>query len=218
MNNYQDLYSRYHDKPTVESRPSSNNGWVYSAYAVKLGLPIDQEKLEDCFYSCLRKGKFVFRTPNKPRPFLSRDEILGAAYLGLLKPEHLNNWDYSPFPPVKFSATRLFDQLALLYDHRTDRNYFWQNNLEQIYRFAFSVPVVDRHFLLKTWGTFRWYNPAHLFYAFVAKCDSMETPKPRNGIMFLKYGKGIGESRELALAMSMEFPADHSISIAVNNK
>jgi hypothetical protein len=165
--------------------------------------------LHECFDWCLRKGKFVFRTPNKYTPYVSRDEILGAAYLGLLRPEHLNGWNFSPFPMPEFSATQLVKQLKLLYENRTDRNYFWKNNLDQIYRFAFSVPVVDRYFLLKTWGTFQWYNPAHVFYAAVAKVDAATGTD--SGIRFLKYGKS-------AVAMTKEFPVDHPLTIKVNSE
>jgi hypothetical protein len=174
-------------------------------------------------------------------PPISRDEILGMAALGLLKPRHLNGWNFSPFPLPKFNLFTLLKQLWQLrpslvkhplfsppksvpyfklprifiklsgyyYLSFKHRNYFWQNNLDQLYRFAFSVPLTDRHFLLSQWGRFTWYNPMHLLYWTIAKIDSKLGKS--NGIRWLKYGKGVEE-------MTSEFPADHPIVIATSTR
>ena len=136
----------------------------------------------------------MIRSPSKENPPISRDEILGMAHFGFLKPHHLYGWNFSPYEIPKFSLVKLIKQLMEL--RGKNRNYFWQNNLDQIYRFAFSVPLSDRHFILKKWGKF------NLFYWAVAKIDSLLPVK--NGIGWLKYDKDIEKMRE-------EFPLDHPL-------
>lgn len=222
MNNYVDVYGRYHDKPCLRDMPSSNNGWIYTAYANKLGLPVDMRKVGRCFNLCRVDSSTLLRSPGKVTPPISRDEILGMVALGVFNPfkgAHLG-WNFSPYPIPKFSFIQLCKQLweltpSSVWDAEKDkyvtvykhRNYFWENKLDQIYRFAFSVPVVDRHFMLKTWGKFQWSNPAHVFYFVAAKIDSFFGA---SGIRWLKYG---GEKNKKAMAL--EFPADHPISIKV---
>lgn len=219
---YQDRWGRFHHKPCVYGEPSSNNGWLYTAYAKKAGVPVDMQTLGQCFNECRVDSSTLLRSPGKATPPMSRDEILGMVALGVLKPMNgvAISWNFSPYPLPRFSLIKLVKQL---WDLRPEvsfefnknakyffnywisfrhRNYFWQNNLDQIYRFAFSVPVVDRHFILKSWGKFQWYNPAHVFYAAVAKVDS--TLGQDSGIRYLKYGKS-------AEAMVKEFPEDHDI-------
>lgn len=223
MNDYQDQWTRFHHKPTDGISSSSGNGWLYSAYAKKLGLELNSFKLEECFNLCSKNGILV-RNPDKTTSPFSRDEVLGATALGLLKEQHLNGWNFSPFPIPKFNLFTLLKQLwelrptwvigntllaepiqwlsySLSFKHR---NYFWQNNLDQLYRFSFSVPLVDRHFMLKKWDKFSWTKPSHVFYWFIAKVDSLSSR--RNGIRWLKYG---GDKN--FEAMAQEFPQDHPI-------
>lgn len=203
MNKYVDKWGRYHDKPCVNGESSSNNGWVYTAYAEKLGLEVDYFTLAICFRSCkvankdLDNGIALIRSPNKELPPMSRDEVLGMAALGFLKPQHLNGWNFSPYPIPKFNIVKTIKQFLELKDKH--RNYLWQNKMEHTYRFAFSVPLTDRHFILQKWGKF---NP---FYWLVAKIDSV-IGKPTNGIPWLKYG---GEKRKIA--MQSEFAQDHPL-------
>jgi hypothetical protein len=214
MNNYIDQYGRYHHKPVTEVNPiPSNNGWIYTAYAHKVGLPVDFSKLEDCYNVSKETGKLI-RSPGKPYPPISRDEILGLAELGLLSEADIPDWNFSPYELPKFSLKALIEQLWYMrpefsIEFNKDakfffnwwlsfrhRNFFWQNNLDQIYRFAFSVPLTDRHFILQKWGRF------NIFYWAIAKVDSMLGKA--SGIRYLKYGK----NKE---AMKLEFPADHPI-------
>jgi hypothetical protein len=197
MSNYIDNYGRYHDKPVTDSNPTpSNNGWIYTAYADKLGLPVDKQKLTQCFSQCKRTDKkgrtYLIRSPLKESPPISRDEILGMAELGLLQPKHLNGWNFSPYPLPVFSLLLLIKQLWEIKDKH--RNYFWQNGLSMVYHLAFSVPLSDRHFILSKWGKF------NLFYFLVAKVDSLLPAK--NGIKWLKNG---GDKK----ALLSEFPDDH---------
>lgn len=232
METYLDKYGRFHQKLCINGEPSGNNGYIYSSYALKAGLELDLNSIKNCYNQCLVDGKFVLRSPGKELPPQSRDEITGACGLGLLKPDHLSGWSFSPYPLPKFSLIKLVKQLwelrpSLLADKYITlfnffggkaiklpfgyhlafkhRNYFWQNGLDQIYRFAFSVPLSDRHFILKKWGSFRYYNPVHLFYAAVGKLNSKLNP---GALDWLKYG----EKRGLD-SLRQEFPEDHQIRI-----
>lgn len=207
MNNYVDKYGRYHDKPvTEENQTPSNNGWIYTAYVEKAGIPVDYITLGSCFRECkiankeLPNGIELIRSPlstGKSGPPISRDEILGMVSLGFLKQRHLNGWSFSPYPIPKFNLFKTIQQFLEL--RGKHRNYLWQNNMTHTYRFAFSVPLSDRHFILQKWGKF---NP---FYWLVAKIDSM-IGKPTNGVPWLKYG---GEDNKKA--MQSEFAEDHPL-------
>jgi hypothetical protein len=204
MNNYFDRWGRLHHKPCVNEDPSSNNGWIYTAYLDKLNNGLIINKLRICFEGCFRNGAF-HRHPvsvNSKVPN-SRDEILGAASLGLLKPAHLNGWSFSPYPIPPFSLKTLIKQISELKDQH--RNYFWQNNLDQIYRFAFSVPLQDRAFLLECWGETK--SLRYFFYKAISVFDE-KLSKPKNGIHWLKYG---GEDRKKI--MRQEFTEDHPLRV-----
>jgi hypothetical protein len=202
MNNYFDKWGRIHHKPCINSEPSGNNGWIYSAYANKMGIALDKYKLEICFLACIRNGKF-HRHPSSisSKVPMSRDEVLGAAALKLLKHKHLDGWNFSPYSIPKFSLITTLKQLLEL--RNKHRNYLWQNNMNQIYRFAFSVPLQDRAFLLECWGETK--SLRYFFYKGIAMLDA-KFAKPKNGIHWLKYG---GENRKKI--MQEEFPEDHPL-------
>lgn len=219
MNNYLDNFGRCHDKPVTSQNPiPSNNGWIYTAYLAKIGYHVDLMSLAVCFKGCKRvdpdTGRlYLVRSPFKDQPPISRDEILGMAALRFLRSNHLNGWNFSPYPVPPFSLTKLIKQLwelrpSLLSDgiggyelEFKHRNYFWQNNLDQIYRFAFSVPLQDRAFILECFGETR--SLRYFFYKAIAFVDS-KISKPDNGIAWLKYG---GDERKKI--MQSEFPEDH---------
>lgn len=206
MNDYFDKWGRVHDKPCVRGEPSSNNGWIYSSYLMKAGYQVDLMSMAMCFRQCKQvdpeTGRlYLIRSPFKEEPPMSRDEILGLAKLGFLRPKHLNGWSFSPYPIPPFNLIKLIKQLVEVKDQH--RNYFWKNKLDQIYRFAFSVPIQDRAFILECFGeknTLRYF-----FYKAIALIDS-KISKPTNGIQWLKYG---GDEREEI--MKKEFPEDHPL-------
>lgn len=205
-NNYIDVYGRYHHKPVTEIKPiPSNNGWIYTAYAKKLGLPVDQFKTRNCFTQCTNiMDRKILRSPGKELPPISRDEILGLSYLGYLIPIYMNGFNFSPRPLPKFNAIKFVTQGIKLLINRNDRNYFWENNLDQFYRFSFSAPFSDRYFLIQN-GSVKANIFSMLIYKAIAKVDSLIGKD--SGIRFLKYGK----SKE---AMLKEFPADHPLRSA----
>lgn len=199
-NKFMDVFGMYHDKACVAGQPKSNNAWIYTAYAEKGNLPLDKDLIEVTFKKCiipapeLTMGFYLVRTPYKACPPISRDEILGMASLGFLKPEHLNGWSFSPYEVPKFDLIKTIKQL--METNGKHRNYFWQNNMDQIYKFAFSVPLQDRHFILTKWGRF------NIIYWMIAKLDSIF--KAKSGMDWLKYDKGLD-------VMKQEFPDDHPL-------
>lgn len=206
MNNYFDIWDRLHHKPCINGEPSSNNGWIYTAYHYKLQeIPkyMQSLSLTAVGNECAEK---LLRHPLKFKPLeqqvpISRDEILGLAYLGYLKPRHLKDWNFSPFPLPRFSLVKLAKQLFECKGKH--RNHFWQNNLSQVYHVAFSVPLQDRAFLLECWGEKK--SLRYFFYKGIAMLDA-KFGKPKNGIHWLKYG---GDERKRV--MQTEFPEDHPL-------
>lgn len=222
MNNYTDQWSRYHHKTTDGVNPSSGNGWIYTAYAGKVGLPTDRSNLITCWELC-SIGNVLIRNPNSETSPFSRDELLGASYLKLLKPSNMDGWNFSPYPLPKFSLTQFIKQaqalvivqpyykrilgvdIKLYHFELAHRNFFWKNSLSQIYHLAFSVPLQDRYSILKWSGRFKYYLPSHLLYASISLIDRLGKP---SGIRWLKYG-GEKNMRE----MVKEFNSDHPIRI-----
>lgn len=226
MSKYLDIRGRLHDKPvTPNNQFPCNNANLYSAYAVKCGiyLMLDKHTLLICSHDFVRHLK-----ADKPdAPPTSRDEILGLSYLGYTSDILAHNWRFNSaeYPIPKLSISKLITQaLALLiiipYYKRilgidvklwhielAHRNFFWKNNLDQLYRFAFSVPLQDRYSILKWSGRFKYYLPSHLFYASISLIDRLGKP---SGIRYLKYG-GEKNMRE----MVGEFPQDHPIRVKV---
>lgn len=223
MNNYIDIRGRLHDSPVTESEPfPSNNPAIYSAYGAKLGLELnlDKETLVICAIDRVRH-----RVSDKVASPMSRDEILGLSYLGYTDERIIENgWVFNPKdrPIPKLSIPKLLKQarallvvqpyykrilgleVKLVHFELAHRNFFWKNNLDQIYRFAFSVPLQDRYSILKWSGRFKFYRPDHLFYGVVSLIDRLGKP---TGIRWLKYG---GEKN--LKAMRSEFPNDHPLS------
>jgi len=213
--NWTDSIGRIHDKPTNGINPSSGNGWIYSAVYKKLGgeLKLDDEAGKFCALNLVRNPP-PYQEGQSP---ISRDEILGLAYLGYLKPEHLKGWSYSPYPTPKFNIIKLFKQASALVKWKETwqekklvlmhRNTFWKEGYDQIYRFAFSVPYSDRHFILQCWGK---YN---IFWHLVHKLLLRKPSTDRSGrqIRWLKTGEDLE-------ALVNYHPANSPISLLAKEK
>lgn len=182
---YIDKYNLWNVKPVGEDRePTGNDGLIISAYAHKVGL-LNNPALVWKFYMMELKHKDglpVERLPNKPTPPPSRDFFLAASYFGMVK---LGGWNFSPYPIPKFDLIAAIKQFwALRGKHR---NTFWENpGYEQVFRFAFSVPLQDRAFY------YRMKNQrAPLFYRWIEVIDSILRSKSDSSklIAWLKYDK-----------------------------
>ena len=227
MSKYLDKHGRLHHKEVTAENPfPSNNGFIYSARAVRSGLfvNIDKKVLSICSQHNLRHLKEDV-WPQVPQ---SRDEVLGLSYLGYTPEEITKTWKFNPedrpIPP--FSLSKLITQVKSLivgfqpYYKRilgvniklynielAHRNFFWKNNLDQVYRLAFSVPMQDRYAILKWSNRFKLYRPDHLFYAALAMIDKRGEP---NGIRYLKYG-----GKENLKASVSDYPEGHPVRIKV---
>ena len=84
---YQDKWTRYHHKPVKDGEPASNNGWIYTSVARKLGFKFDRDKLQECYNLCETETVpiKVKRSPDQRFPPLSKDEVIGLISLGLLE-------------------------------------------------------------------------------------------------------------------------------------
>ena len=159
-------YGLYHDKPCVDNEPSSNNGWIYTAYAKALGL-----KTGNYFYlynSCFSdRGNFIInRLPKKTKPPISRDEIIGMVSLKTTIDDVL--W-YSDFNMYRLNLKNVsyFDSLKALWIIRNEhRNYMWENKIYPAYKLAFKLMPHDVYYIKKynrvkqsffEWGMFQLY-------------------------------------------------------------
>lgn len=178
IDNYIDNYGRIHKKKDK----LSNNGWIYSAVAIKLGykLNLNLNAAQDCLNQLERHPYSTTKPP------ISRDEILGLHYI--LKPKKVSmSFIPKSMKKPKFNFMQFFKQLKELIKNKDDRNYFWQNELDQMYTIAFTVPLTDRHFLLKQAGK---YN---LIYHFIHIIDQLLPTKNRSERM-IKWLKGKKDS------------------------
>lgn len=199
--NYTDRWGRVHDKPIKgNGKYPSNNGWLYSAVAKRLGTSIMVHASGARFCALFR-----VRHPDQEAPPISRDEILALAYLGYLYPNYLDGWNFSPFPIPKFKLFDTLRQAFSLVDWKTrtlkHRNTFWKEGYSQLYRFAFSVPFQDRHFLNQCWGK---YNP---FWHLIHVIAHRKKPEDRSSRL-LRYLK-TGQDKE---AVANYFGSQHPLS------
>jgi hypothetical protein len=199
VNIYQDRFGRWHDKPCINGKPSSNNGWLYSAVAAKLGLQVNISKSAyDWCYEYKERHPFI-----TTRPYWSRDEEIGLRYLHNPAKYHCN-WDFWPsaIAKPKFNLFLFIKQACQCVDWKSfnlkHRNYWWQNELWQIGHTAFVVPLNDRYFCLNLQGR---YNP---IYHLIHIISHWKQPKDRSArlLRFLKTGK----DRQ---AVANYFPKDH---------
>lgn len=149
---HQDRWRRWHDKPCNDGEPSSNNGWLYTAYAKKLGLAVDNESISNCYFYCWHKNNnlrsFMTRSPEKETPPMSRDEVLGVVGCGLMMSRITKDWSFCPYGIPSFNIIKTIGALWRM--RSSHRNALWENGGEpHLFRFAFSVPLQDRGWILR---------------------------------------------------------------------
>lgn len=160
MQNYICKYGLYHDKPVKDGEPSSNNGWIYTAYAKALGFPlpinIDYDSL---FMDCKTEESSNFirnRLPKKEEPPVSRDEIIGMHVMAndvcfLLG--NLYSWYLVKRVWEKYSIIQSIKALWKI--RKKHRNYVWKNKVYPAYKLAFKLMPHDRYFIKSTSMHFR---------------------------------------------------------------
>lgn len=151
---YQDKFGLYHLRPCVDGEPSGNDGPIITAYAQKEGLEVDLNRIKELYWDQLAGGEIpTERLPGKSTPPPSRDTVLGWYWLGFLSVPTLikHDWSFSPFPLPKFNIYKTI--LALWRMRKAHRNTLWQGSGEpHLWRFAFSVPIQDRAYMLRHSG------------------------------------------------------------------
>lgn len=221
MEQYTDKYGRYHDKPTDGVKPSSNNGWIYTAYAKQLDLPIDMVKLQECYKGCLVKNSMFYkidRTPDKPTPPISRDEIIGLASLGLLNYQKLADQHHvfcnlPDMKPKKLSEINWFKALHQLWKLRNkNRNEVWQQEgYKEAQQIAFRLRPDDTYYIKRLYSTKPTLFEKVFFHVssfFTRRGDSNST---KNIDMLQRHdlGKKI-DSEKMLSSYIPYFGADHA--------
>lgn len=165
--NYQDRFTRFHDKPTDGQNPSSNNGFIYTAY----GNHILPEKIEisfivDCVNRCTYDlSKFqINRNPNDKTPPLSRDEVMGILSLckemaygktlyRMLKDNYWNFCNLPEYEKKPLNLNRILTAADTLYDIKDEhRNTVWKESIIEAYPLAFRLPPSDIYYLKRLYG------------------------------------------------------------------
>jgi len=155
----------YHDKPCEDGKPSSNNGWVYSAIARTVGLFVDVKELDHVFAKCILKLEknfiLITRLPGKQEPPLSFDEIFGLYILGFVDYKtladnhfvfHGQGKEVSKETILEF-LKGLFRLLGvIIFRGKNHRNFFWQYEIVEMYNFAFRCTPAAIYFFKKDNG------------------------------------------------------------------
>tara|TARA_B100000508_G_scaffold55003_1_gene42581 strand:+ start:1717 stop:2391 length:675 start_codon:yes stop_codon:yes gene_type:complete len=155
MKNWTDAYGRWHDKPTDGDRPSSNNGYIYSAYAHKLDLLKNISSINECYQKSIvninnvnfNRHPDIWQTENTAPP--SRDEVIGLISLGLLNANYLknNHWcfwiDGKPLEDIDWFNT-IIEMLKLAGKHR---NEVWTGEYPDAKQLAFRLNFHDRFYV-----------------------------------------------------------------------
>lgn len=158
MNQYQDKWTRYHDKPCTDGKPSSNNGWVYTAYSKYLVKdPYNLNSIVKCYLAC-RVAEYplrINRSPSKILPPMSKDEIIGLASLGLVSCADLawNHWNFCnlrEYNHKPLTLSRFLIAVKALWEIRKEhRNYVWEEKITEAYPLAFRLAPWDTYYIRK---------------------------------------------------------------------
>lgn len=158
---YQDNHTFYHDRPTQNGEPSSNNGFIYTAYSKYLAPDTTSQKaIEQRFENCMVQYSplKVDRLPGKIEPPISKDEIIGMVSLGLLNARILekSHWNYCnvrDYEPKPLSIGRVFRAVKSLWKIRKEhRNYVWENDMKEAYCLAYYLMPQHRYYVKKMSG------------------------------------------------------------------
>lgn len=158
-----------HDKPiNKDLEPSSNNGWIYTAYADLIGeYFIDPYKRDKLLHDCTQGKGENKRLPGLETPPISRDEIIGmySLYLFTNTAEEFaqvikNNWYLSTEAKQKAEQHGFnLEHLIRLLTNREDRNYHWERKLYGVWWLTMRLWWHDRHYIQDLLG-----KPTNPFY------------------------------------------------------
>jgi hypothetical protein len=228
MNPYICKYGLVHHKPCKPANengklvllPSSNNGWIYSAYLNAL-LPGGYMTSDAVYYACQKQISqdptyFVYRLPQKKFPPISRDEIIGMVSLGYYPLEY--QW-FMYRQQAELKIKHYLKAAWQLFTIRNEhRNTFWQNEMYDTFPLSMKLAWFDRYYIASKTGmrlmlwTWMFYSLMFHLYAFstIIKGSTSEKNilwlqlkdlKSKFLIRFLNYKKNFKDY----------FPADHPI-------
>ena len=149
-----------HDKPCPDGKPSSNNGWIYSAIAESVGMKFSRTELLKTFNDCVVVVQTGFilinRLPGKQEPPLSHDEIIGMYLLDMIDYRTLkdNHFVYhGPGKPMNMDTIKL-TLLGLVklfivskFVGKFHRNLFWEHKIIEMNQIAFRLNPAYAYFL-----------------------------------------------------------------------
>lgn len=202
LNEYQDRWARFHNKKVTFSNPiPSNNGWIYTTYAKAKGLGARKALLRNCFDKCVvsLNPMVIHRSPDDPKPPLSKDEIWGLFLEGLVSVETImeNNWIYyRPYGAKKYPIHQYITEGAKLFWYsiiKKERNAVWEKDLRSMYDVAFKLPKADRYAMLKIAGKKPFILKAPWFYISAAFNGKFGSNSIKNYLWIQLYHMGQGE-------------------------
>lgn len=219
-NEYVCKYGLYHHKPVIDGKPSSNNGWIYTAYAVYAGFDYSLFELINVFRQCLENTDIylINRLPNKSYPPISRDEIIGMTYLDVYPFSIIssNNYKLYDIGLVSPSFVRIVKDSAKALMHyivNQDRNYFWKARLFGVYPIAFNLSYADRYSIKihmnKKTNIVEFI--AFYLYAFKTLIYSKNYEKSVLFIQLIMINSILVRFLNFKELMKNEFPKDHPI-------
>lgn len=227
-------YGLYHDKPVQQNlKPSSNNGWIYSAIAQELHLPIDKNKLQrtyrECKVSVKRNFIKIFRLPNKKEPPISHDEIIGLYLLGMidystLKANHFVYYGKGE-PMNKKTISKILSGLAQLAFYvmikgKHHRNMFWKKNIKNMYQAAFRLHPAYAYFLKKDNGI-KPHEEERLIWKLYTQCTLDKGTAGEKNILYLMASR-LGDKKLMSKCkfktnIGRYFGAHHVFTRRVND-
>lgn len=152
---YQDMWGRWHHKPCRDGIPSSNNAWIYTAYAKLLGLTVFTPVLFECFLLCVYSEKplKIDRHPMTELPPISRDEILGLVCLGYIDHKWLERYywqfcnirEFEPRPLWEIAWWKAIKAAWKL--RKSHRNALWEE--PDLWHLGFRLPPQDTYYVLR---------------------------------------------------------------------
>lgn len=196
---YQDRYGLWHDKPTENGNPRSNNWMIYTAYAKALGLPVGDYKsyFKKCAVEISSNKILVYRHPNKPTPPLSFDEFFGITYLdknlipySAIKGNHLVYVGKGKrvHEDVIFKMMKAIAEYSvavkinrLTGKKKPDRNLWWERKLNNVRYFAARLTPAHAY-ILKKWNGKKPHREEEKIWTFYRDAISKSKKKGRGDI------------------------------------
>lgn len=154
MSRYICKYGLFHHKECEENvygvnEPSSNNGWIYTAFSAYLGYTIRIDNLHELYLKCQHSVESPFiitRLPGKQEPPISRDELIGMLSLGMAEFLPKNNWYYFDYKEEVKPINQIKAALSLRGKHR---NHAWTEKVTNAYPVVFRLWFWDVYYAKK---------------------------------------------------------------------